>query len=98
MDLVDRIILVKRLPNSVKPYVVFFDVYQGSKEKFHGSKYFPATDEEIDSILEANDVDPSSYTNPLKTIPVEKKEQKKKEQIKKVELEPQPSEGKKEEK
>lgn len=86
MDLRGKIILVKRLPNSVKPNVINFDVYTNSKSRFHGAKYYPATDEEIASILEANEIDPSSYTNPLAAKPVEKKKKKvKEEQIKEVE-------------
>lgn len=66
MNLEGKILLVKRLSKTVVPYAVKFTSYQSHKARFHKDKYFPATDAEIQDILELNGIDPSSYSNPLK--------------------------------
>ena len=78
-----KVILVKNTSKSLSPILRTLENFQVNQLAYRKSGYTPASDEQIAAILEINDIDPSSYSNPLKSIeevsPTKPKSKKKKE-------------------
>ena len=90
MELEGKVILVKNTSKSLSPILRTLENFQINQLAYRKDGYAPASDEQITAILEFSGIDPSNYSNPLKSIeeikevPPSKPKSKKKKEVKDI--------------